>query len=377
MTKEQINNEALAVLKTFKRSSAHLSVGVGKTKLGLNHFELVLRKVQEKLFRDAKALVVAPRKKIIEGWKEEAEKWGLEHLLENITFSTYRSLTKQDLDYDVIYLDECHSLKNSHNSYLKNFQGYILGLTGTAPAYENSEKGKMVATYCPVKYTYLTDEAVNDKLLNDYKIIVHLLELSTDNTFKVEIKDKKTKKVTKSWMTSEKKHYDYYTTRCNEASTPKSKSFAGIMRMKQMHKFPTKDEYARDLLMSSNEKCILFANEKKQADNLCDHSYHSGNKNSKENLKMFEDGTITKLSCVDQLSEGANISGLKEIIIMHSYGNNRKAQQKLGRALRLSPEDTATIHILCFNNTVDWKWVKNALSHLNQDKIVWYDSDVF
>ena len=353
MTKEQINKEALGVLKTFKRSTAYLSVGVGKTKLGLNHFELVMKKVQEKLSRNAKALVLAPRNKIIEGWKNEAKKWNLEHLLENITFSTYRSINKQSLNYDVIYLDECHSLLNSHDAYLKNFQGYILGLTGTAPAYENSEKGKMVAKYCPVKYTYLTDDAIKDKLLNDYKIIVHMLELSILKNFKIEIKDKKTNEVTKSWMSSEKKTYDYYTSRCDNAFNSKSKSFASIMRMKQMHKFPTKEEYAKNLLNSINEKCILFANEKLQADKLCSHSYHSSNKNSDTNLNMFETGKIKKLSCVDQLSEGANISGLKEIIIMHSYGNNRKAQQKLGRALRLNPDDTAIIHILCFNNTVD------------------------
>jgi superfamily II DNA or RNA helicase len=88
---------------------------------------------------------------------------------------------------------------------------------------------------------------------------------------------------------------------------------------------------------------------------------------------MFKNDEIQLLSAVEQLSEGVNIPGLKSGIIMHAYSNNRKASQKLGRMLRLNPDDTAEVHILCYRDTVDQDWVKNALSHLNQEKIIWLD----
>lgn len=42
-----------------------------------------------------------------------------------------------------------------------------------------------------------------------------------------------------------------------------------------------------------------------------------------------------------------------------------------GRLLRLNPDDTATVHILCYKDTVDEKWVEEALEDLDQNKITW------
>lgn len=376
-TRDQVLNEALEVVRKRKRIGAGISMGVGKTRLGLEHFQLVVNMIGRTESRTAKGLVAAPTKKIIKGWKAEAEKWGMTHLLEGLEFTTYRSLPKQSHNYDVLYLDECHSLvKDSHEPWLLKYNGYILGLTGTPPKYKGSEKAKMIALFCPIGYTYLTDEAVADNILNDYRITVHLLELSKARNLKIEVKDKKTKKVIKSWWTSEVENYDYWTGRC-DSTFGKSRMQMSVLRMKAMHTYPTKDEYGKRLLDESKVKCILFANEQKQADKLCRHSYHSSNKNAEINMEKFENGTIDKLSCVLQLSEGANIDGLKRSVILHAYGNNRKAAQRIGRTLRLNPDETAHIDILCFKNTIDVKWVKEALAAFDQSKITWYDPDIF
>jgi superfamily II DNA or RNA helicase len=374
-TKDDVRTEALEAIRKFKYSGAAISMGVGKTRLCLEHFQLVVNKYQKEN-EQARALAVAPGRKIIKGWHEEADKWDMNHLIEHVDFSTYRSLNKQDLDYDVIYLDECHSLKMSHNPWLKNFKGIIIGVTGTPPKWPNSDKAKMINAYCPIRYTYLIDDAIDDKILNDYTITVHMLELSKAKNHKIEFKDKKGN-VTKSWYTSEAEHYNYLTDRINSSDNPKQRQFSSIMRMTAMKTFATKDDYAKKLFNESKVKTILFANEQKQADKLCKHSYHSNNKDSEENMRMFEDGTITKLSCVLQLSQGANIKGLKQCIILHAYGNNRQAAQRIGRMLRLNPDDVAHIDILCFKETQDVKWVKEALESFDQSKITWYDPDIF
>ena len=54
---------------------------------------------------------------------------------------------------------------------------------------------------------------------------------------------------------------------------------------------------------------------------------------------------------------------------MHAYGNERKAAQRIGRMLRLNPDDTAEIHVLCYEDTMDEKWVKDALSVFDASKI--------
>ena len=178
----------------------------------------------------------------------------------------------------------------------------------------------------------------------------------------------------KSFRTSEQNNYNYWCNRIDSASGPLH--MLRVMRMKAMMEYPTKEKYAKLLLNSINTKCILFANTQDQADRLCEYSYHSNNLDSEDNLRLFKEDKIDKLSCVLQLSEGVNIPNLKQGIIMHAYGNERKSAQRIGRLLRLNPDEKAIVHVLCYMNTVDEKWVKSALDGLDQTKIEWKNYNV-
>ena len=356
-TKDQIQAEALDALSKVKRGTVAMSVGTGKTLVGLKHIA--------SLYHDnAFFLVVAPKVSIFQSWKDDAKKFDMEYLISHITFSTYLSLTKQDSDYQAVYLDEAHSLLKSHSWWLNHYQGILIGLTGTPPKMEHSERGKIFKHFIPVVYKYETDDAVEDSILNDYEIIVHTLDLDTKQNMKAG-------KAPKFFYTSESANYKYWTGRCARASSDKEVQMMRIMRMKAIMNFPTKEAYAKNLLMSTTEKTLLFANTQEQADRLCDNSYHSGNSNSEYNLQDFKDGKIDELSCVLQLSEGINIPNLKVGIIMHAYGNERKASQRIGRLLRLNPKDKSTIHVLCYKDTIDETWVIKALEDYDQTKITW------
>ena len=222
----------------------------------------------------------------------------------------------------------------------------------------------MVNTYCPVIYTYIIDKAIEDKILNDYRITVHTLSLDTNKTMLVKTKNK-------SWYTSELNNYRYWTDRVMNASNGKEKQIVSVMRMKAIMNYPSKEILAKKLIDSSNDKTLVFGNTQLQADRLCKYSYHSGNLQSEENLQLFKEDKISLLSCVLQLNEGVNIPNLKHGIILHSYGNERKLRQRLGRMCRLNPDDTAIVDILCYKDTVDEIWVTQALEDLDQTKINW------
>ena len=359
--REEVQKQALDLAVNNKRCGLGISMGVGKTRIAIQH----LQKNYDAFIR---ALVVIPKLTVMDAWLEELMKMGLsDKLIGHIQFVTYLSLNKKNPnDYDIVYLDECHSLLDSHSAFLSEFKGKILGLTGTPPR-KGTEKYKMVNKYCPIVYNYSVDEATDSNILNDYKIIVHELQLSKLKTHK------KKSKNGGFWYTSEKADYDYFTSRVGDAQTQKQKQFASIMRMKAMMDYPTKEAYAKGLLKNIDQKCLVFANTKKQADRMCDHSYHSGNKNSEENLELFSDGRINKMSCVLQLSEGISIPDLKQGIIMHAYGNERKTSQRIGRLLRLLPYEQSICHILCYANTIDVKCVNSALSTFDQDKVHFYN----
>ena len=223
----------------------------------------------------------------------------------------------------------------------------------------------MVAKYCPIAYDYIVDDAVEDGILNDYRIIVHKIALNPARTFQ-----KKTR-AGGSWMTSELNDYQYWSKKIDDAPTEKSLQISRVMRMKAMQTYPSKEQYARKLLQEQTEKCILFCNTIDQAHKMAAHSFTSKNPKSDKNLELFKSGDIDKLSCVLQLSEGVNIPGLKVGIIMHSYGNERKSSQRIGRLLRLNPNDTAEMHILCYADSIDERWTKQALADYDETKITW------
>jgi superfamily II DNA or RNA helicase len=361
MNRNKVQAEALEATKDKSRCGLGLATGVGKTLVALNHLEEHYSPLLE-------ILVVAPKLSIFDSWRAEAKKFDKENLLTKATFTTYLSLNKKNpKNFDIVYLDECHSLLDSHREFLNAYNGKILGLTGTPPKYHKSEKGILVDQFCPIVYEFVTDSAVNSNILNDYQIIVHELELSTKNDYLVEMKNK-------SFKTSEQKNYNYWCSRIDSGAG--SMHMLRIMRMKAMKEYPSKEQYAKLLFNSINDKCIMFANTQDQADRLCKHSYHSNNPDSETNLQEFKVGNITKLSSVMQLNEGVNIPELRQGIIMHAYGNERKSAQRIGRLLRLNPDEKAIVHILCYKHTIDEKWITTALEGLDAFKIKWKNYNV-
>jgi len=354
ITRDLVQHQALKEAMQFKRSGLQLATGAGKTKVGLDYITV--------LPDTYKVLVVAPKIDIFKSWIDDAKEFEVEELLERITFSTYLSITKHNPEeYDILILDEAHSLKATALPFLNSYRGRILGLTGTPPKYLTSEKGQLMMEYYPIKYVFKTDKAVENEILNDYHIFVHYLDLNRNKTMQTK----------QGWMTSERAQYDWIS-REIDGAIGNSLMFKTIQRINFLKQFDTKEHYAKNLLeqLDQKEKIIIFANTIDQAERLCKHSHHSKNKNSP--LEAFKTGEITRLSCVEQLSEGVNIPNLKNAIILHSYsGGSPKAQQKFGRMLRLPTDQTATVHILCYRNTVDEKWVSDNLKNYDQNKITY------
>ena len=92
VSKDEIQIQALDAIEGIDRAGVALSVGAGKTLVGLKH-------MNKNYTEHARFLVVAPKLSILEEWKQQAEIHGLAHLLPHMHYTTYLSLEKQDLDY--------------------------------------------------------------------------------------------------------------------------------------------------------------------------------------------------------------------------------------------------------------------------------------
>jgi superfamily II DNA or RNA helicase len=356
--KSIIQQECLEAIGNRRLAGAVLGTGAGKTLLGLKH-------MASKYHDVAMFLVVAPKVSIHAEWLAQARDHGLEYLIPHIKFTTYLSLHKQPFDYDVVYFDECHNSKLKHARWMELYPGTIIGLTGTYPKYVHSESYIICNQYFPVVYKYTIADGIAANMLNDYKIYIHLLSLDKAKTYRAP----------RGGLMSEETNYQMW---CKIISTakPKDVMLKRIMRMKAIQSYRTKVMYAKKLMEQQTEKTLVFTDYTNQADMICQHVYHSKEKMSKENLELFRSGKISRLASVLQIAEGANIPNLKVGIIMHAYANEKKLSQKIGRFLRLNPNEQSIVHVLCYKDTVDLDWCKKALKDFDKTKIFKYNGPV-
>lgn len=340
--RQKIQEKAIQIALENERCGLDLSIRIGKCFIGLSVAQ-----------NFNKVLVSYDNQPIMKSWLDDSIKFGLSD--KNITYTTYASLDKHDLNnFDLIILDEVHTCSENNWNYIAlNNPKRILGMSGTMP--EKGIKKEYINTYCPIKYTIKLDETTG-KTSKDYEIIVHLIEPS-------KIKDIKTKNG--FWSDSQKISFW-------ERKYEATRSFQGAMLflIQAIQNSPTKFNYLKKLVNEIKDG-FIFVETAKQCEELGIPSYNSKNPNSEQNLEDFKSGKINKLSTINQLKAGITIPHLKQCIILHSYSSQQKSHQKLGRCLTINGDDKATIHILCLRGTYDQKWVTNSLEQFDKSKITW------
>lgn len=359
MTKrDYIQQDALREIQNHTACSINISMGVGKTRIAI--MDMVDNNYNH-------ILIVISKHNIKESWINEILIMKAEYLIPRIKFSTYASLNKQNLSYyDKIYLDECHNLTVNNSKKLKKYRdkgGRVLGITGTYPEY--GIKKELCNYICPEEYTYTVEQAIKDKILNNYLIFIHKIELSSINDFVIKYGNRK-------FVTSELKSYRYWTSQVERVS---NRTRASIGRLSAMKSYNSKLEYIKKLInndknKNNTTKKLIFVNTIDQANQLPNPIHSKIDKDiNKRTLDKIANGDINTITAVEQLSEGVTIPGLKIAIISHSYSNNRKLAQKIGRVLRLNPNDVCKVHILCYKNTVDEDWIESALEDFDWDRV--------
>lgn len=339
--RDQVQKEAYEALMSQNRASGDISVRLGKTLIGL--------KISQNY---NKVLVTYPNCSIKNSWINDSIKFGIS--LDHITFSTNLSISKHNLnDYDCIIFDEIDTLSLANWQYIEQFDHKVMkGLTGTMPS--KGEKRQYINSFCPVVYSIKLDETTG-KTSKDYQIIVHLLKADTNKNIPL--------KSGKYW--SEAGKIGFWESKWHNTKSFNQAMLPLIQAIQNSH---TKFNYVRNLV-NKIDRCLIFLETSKQCDDLGIHSYHSKNKDSDNNLELFQNGTIDKLATINQLKAGITFHNLNTCIILHSYASEAKSHQKLARVLNYADDEMATIHIICLKDTYDEKWCRKFLSQFDQEKI--------
>jgi superfamily II DNA or RNA helicase len=321
-----------------------------------------------KKFKLKKVLWVTPSVKLRDiDIPEEFVKWKAKSYLSGTTIICYSSMSAMEGEFDLVIMDEIQFL--TENNVVPIFNGKIktksiLGLTGTMPKHE--EKLQIIKKLgLKVEKEITIDEAVEGNMVADYRIKVLEVPLDSVN------KNVKAGTKAKPFMTTEAANYAYLSKNIARMMFNPDKrllQFGILKRLRFIYNSTTKLETARKLINNLVGRKLVFCGSIEHAEKISPWTYHS--KTNDTHLKQFIDGEIGLLACVNAGGTGFTYKNVQHFIIVQADSNKSgNVIQKISRGLLLQPDYTASIWIICLQNTQDEQWVTNALQDLDQSKI--------
>ena len=395
MTREELNSQAIELLKTNNNIAIQAATGVGKSKIAIDLcYEMAAQQIAP-----LRVLLVVAEIAHINNWNSEFIKWNWSW--GQVTIICYASLKNyRDTEWDTIIFDEAHHLGSELRldvfDTLRSRWKIFLSAT-----LKDSLIGRLEESCGPIATIKMgLQDAFNADILPEPKI--HLIELSLDNKVYdqtiIQEWGKKDKQKVAECQWSERRRffrdkkripngkliihctkqqkYDYlceqfefYKKRFmmtrNEAIKNKWLQW-GSRRKTYIGELKT--EYAKSLVSKQKGKrFICFCTNIEQAEYLGgENAVHSKKKDSQEIIRKFNEKEISSLFAVGMLQEGVNLTDIQVGIIVQLDGEERSFIQRFGRTLR---SDSPLQYIIYIKGTRDEEYLKNALENIDQKYI--------
>ena len=334
-----------------------LAPRVGKTKIGID----LTKKIKPKSI-----IWVTPSAKLAdEDIPAEFDLWGAKKYKKSLITTTWMSLNKLTGYADLIILDEEQFATENNLSTLLDGSlkcETIISMTGTASKHDH-KKELYARLNLKVLVNLSINAAVELKLLANYTIKVVEVDMGTEKT--VEAGNAK-----KKFMTTETAQYNYLHQSAQKAIFQRRNdmTFRILARMRAIKDSPAKTEAAKWLINHLEGRKLIFSATIKQAEELCDHTYHS--KTDNVDLKKFMGGEIDEIAMVNAGGTGFTYKELDHLILTQTDSDkNGLTSQKISRTLLEQKDYEATIWILSLVGTQDEKWVASVLANFDKSKI--------
>jgi hypothetical protein len=342
--------EGIKFLKKHKKGYFNLAMRFGKCKTTIE----LLKKL---IPAHATVLIAYPDNKLKATWESECELW--DYANPNITYVNFSSLKKYtEYSFDMLVIDEFHSCSDNERDFcheiMKNCD-YTLGLSGTV-----SSDTDMEWDFSEIA-SYTTEDGIQDGILADYQITVHMIGLD-DN---VKTPDKKGK------LKTEKQRYAGYTW-VIENLKRQGANFMHLALSRNRLSLSSlgKMNYLKVLLNRISDKRVLvFTGLASVADSIGIPSYHSKSKDDSA-YTGFQEKKHNHLALAAMGKMGVTYTDLDSVILLNFTYNAEETSQILNRAIKLDYSGKkADLHIICLNEAPEVKKLKESLSMLNQEKI--------
>lgn len=331
------------------------SVRSGKTRILLT----AIREMSDNNL-DTNVLVSTPQVDIMHSWIEECEKL---KYYPKIEYCNFKSLHKiQDNKYDYIVFDESHAIPLVNvlpivSKIVKNNDKVILA-SGTYS--EETLSNLESSTGLQQIVNYSTDDAINDGIVNNFKVEVHLFKL--DDTKSVQFG------ATKKWYSTDYKECKRMSKKVDE-TFGKNKMFAALFRMKMINSCKSLVRNVQKWINDNPDKrFILFTGDEKVGMNYNIPMFNSKSKNN-DVLKDFQEYRSNSLCLIKKGGTGVTYEGLGIILITDIDSNSEKLEQRCGRSLLFEEDKESVVHIFCSTEEFQMKWLESSLKSINPNRV--------
>lgn len=358
MTKNEIQRIIIdKIKKALFRGIVLASVRSGKTRQLLT----AIREISDNNL-NINVLVSYPNIDIKNSWISECEK--LDYY-PNINYSTFKSLHKiQNNKYDFVVMDEAHLIPPNNilpivSKIVKNNDKVILA-SGTYS--EDTLLNLKFSTGLQQIVDYSTDDAINDGIVNNFKVEVHLFKL--DNTKSVQFGG------LKKWYSTDYKECLRMSKKIDN-SFGQDKMFAALFRMKMINSCQSLIRNVQQWIVNNPDKrFILFTGDEKVGMNYNIPMFNSKSKNN-DVLKDFQEYRSNKLCLIKKGGTGVTYEGLDTILITDINSNSETLEQRCGRSLLFEEGKESIVHIFCSTEDFQMRWLELSLKSINPNRITY------
>lgn len=336
-----------------------ISVRVGKCRIYLKS----IQKHSENYVNNPKILVLYPNTDVKSSWEKECN---IINYHPNITYCTYLSIDKViNENWDYVVCDECHLC--GEEIQLPKLGELIRRHSNTIIASGTFNNDTLQAikdnTGLELTINYPTEKAIEDGIIGDFNIIIYQYEL--DNEILIEFGKKK------KWKSTELRE-------CNRLSKKvdttygKEKMFHALGRMRFINSCSSLVGFVNYWINQNKDKrFILFTGDEKVGKRYNLPMYNSKSEND-DVLKVFQNEEINQLCLIRKGKQGITYPNLHHILITAIDSNSENLLQAIGRSLLLDYDGKVSIiHIFVSNQPFQQKWLKSALTGINNEKIIW------
>ena len=396
MTRDELQQQAIELICTYKRVALMWATSVGKSFAAIG----AARKT-----KSSRILLLVAEVEHKKNWEREFNKyaslrgWDMQRET-SLTVECYASFKNyENTSWDMIILDEAHHITSEKRmGVLGTVEAkYFILLSATLSVQTIWDVSQTIGTIKTSKVTL--EDAINWGIVSKpriYLIPLALDGISPRETIVEEWGKKKERRVFRCSFAERGRYLmlkkDYPNVRLEISCTQLQKynyleqqitywkqaylrgrqefqknkwMQAGLKRKNMLGEGKT-EEVKKLLRGLQNTRFICFCSSISQAEELGQNVIHSKKSGNKEVVEKFNEQMTDNIFAVKMLQEGQNLNGIEAGIIIQLDGEERSFIQRFGRSLRA---DDPVQYIFYYKGTRDEEYLQNALKGIDQQYV--------